>query len=343
MEYRKRCLKSLVFLLGYLGLCCAAGVLVAEGALHPGRRPLLGAEQMLAQRLADHYDSDLDDVTISSLDGTTLRGWSFRPRTGIGKAVVLLHGLGDNRLGMIAYAEMFLKWRFAVLLPDARAHGESGGPLATYGLLEAADIHRWARWLEETQHPSCIFALGESMGAAELLASLETKAEFCAVAAESPFSSFREIAYDRVGQFFHLGPWLGRTLLRPIVEAAFLYARWKYQLNFEHLSPEQSVAKTKVPVLLIHGTSDTNIPIRHSRRIAENSNALLWEIPDAEHCGAMSTTPQEFEQRLVGWFTGHSGSKIRSQQALSLTPPSNGRQRGRKGTSCGVATSLPFA
>jgi prolyl oligopeptidase family protein len=150
------------------------------------------------------------------------------------------------------------------------------------------------------------------------------------VAAESPFSSFREIAYDRVGQFFHLGPWLGRTLLRPIVEAAFLYARWKYQLNFEHLSPQESVAKTKVPVLLIHGTGDTNIPIRHSRRIAENSNALLWEVPDAEHCGAMSMTPKEFEQRLVGWFTEHSGSKIRWQQALSLTPRFDGRQRGRE-------------
>jgi hypothetical protein len=71
------------------------------------------------------------------------------------------------------------------------------------------------------------------MGAAQLLQSLPSEPRFSAVAVESPFSSFREIAYDRVGQFFHTGPWLGRTVLRSIVEAAFGYARLKYQLDFE--------------------------------------------------------------------------------------------------------------
>ena len=49
------------------------------------------------------------------------------------------------------------------------------------------------------------------MGAAQLLQSLDTHPHFCAVAAESPFANFREIAYDRMGQPFHLGPWVGRS------------------------------------------------------------------------------------------------------------------------------------
>lgn len=59
MRYRKSFFKGLLFLFGYLGLCCAAGVLVAEGTLHPGRRPLLAADQTLAQTLANRYNSDL--------------------------------------------------------------------------------------------------------------------------------------------------------------------------------------------------------------------------------------------------------------------------------------------
>ena len=40
-----------------------------------------------------------------------------------GNAAVLLHGLADNRLGMIGYAKLLLAHGYSVLLPDARAHG----------------------------------------------------------------------------------------------------------------------------------------------------------------------------------------------------------------------------
>jgi hypothetical protein len=226
---------------------------------------------------------------------------------GNGKAVILLHGLSDNRLGMIGYAELFMVHGFSILMPDARAHGASGGQLATYGLLESDDIRRWFDWLQQNQHPGCIFGFAESMGAAQILQSLQSEPHFCAVAAESPFSTFREIAYDRVGQFFHTGPWLGRTVLRPVVEVAFGYARWKYKMNFEQVSPERIVATTKVPVLLIHGQNDSNIPIRHSRRIAaDNPTLVLWEVPNADHCGAITTAHQELERKLTDWFNSHS-------------------------------------
>jgi len=298
---------------------------VAEGTLHPGRRPLLARDEMQAQGMAHNHDSELADVTISARDGATLNAWSIRPRKGSGKAVILLHGLSDNRLGMIGYAELLLVHGFTVLMPDARAHGASGGQLATYGLLESEDIRRWFDWLQQSQSPSCIFGFAESMGAAQLLQSLQTEPAFCAVAAESPFSSFREIAYDRVGQFFHTGPWLGRTILRPVVEVAFGYSRWKYKMNFEQVSPESIVAATKVPVLLIHGQIDSNIPIRHSRRIvAHNPTLTLWEVPNADHCGAISAAPREFEQKLVGWFDSHSSEQDQGTDRSSFrTVPVN--------------------
>jgi pimeloyl-ACP methyl ester carboxylesterase len=142
------------------------------------------------------------------------------------------------------------------------------------------------------------------MGAAQLLQSLSSEPRFCAIAAESSFSNFREVAYDRVGQFFRTGPWLGRTALRPVIEIAYSYTRWKYRLDMEKISPEDDIAATRVPVLLIHGQSDRNIPLRHSRRIhARNPNTLLWEVPGADHCGAISAARQELEERLARWFT----------------------------------------
>jgi alpha-beta hydrolase superfamily lysophospholipase len=285
------------FILGIL-----AGVFLTEATLHPGRRAQFPAEDTRARKIAAQYDSDLSEVSILAGDHATLRAWSLHPRHGNGNAIVAFHGIGDNRSGMLAYAEIFLHHGYDVLMPDARAHGTSEGALATFGLWEADDTRRWLSWLQSYEHPDCIYGFAESMGAAGLLQSLHQE-PFCAVVAESPFSSFREVAYDRVAQFFRTGPWLGRTILRPVVDFAFIYAKWKYKLDFEQVSPENSVAVAKVPVLLIHGQLDRNIPVRHSRRIAaRNSSIVLWEVPGADHCGAIGIALAEFERRVITWF-----------------------------------------
>jgi pimeloyl-ACP methyl ester carboxylesterase len=280
-----------------------AGIFLAEGALHPVRRPLLAIDQRQSTEMANSNASDLTDITIPAIDGVILRAWSLQPRKNFANVVILFHRLSDNRAGMIAYAQFFLRHGYDVLLPDARAHGMSGGEIATYGIRESNDLHRWVDWLELNQHPACIYGFAESMGAAGLLQSLRSESRFCAVAAESPFSTFREIAYDRVGQFFHTGPWVGRIILRPIVECAFIYAKWRYRLNFDLDSPEKAMESTKVPVLLIHGQVDSNIPVRHSRKIAAgNRNVALWEVPGADHCGAIGVAPVELERRVTEWF-----------------------------------------
>ena len=268
----------------------------------------------------DAIGAEIQDVSITTPDNVVLSAWIVQPRQSNGEAVLLLHGLADNRIGMTGYARLLLAHGFAVLLPDSRAHGRSGGALATYGLLERNDVHQWFDWLAAREHPRCIFGFGESMGAAQLLQSLNSGTHFCAVAVESPFSNFREIAYDRMGQPFHLGPWLGRTLLRPLVEVAFLRARWEFKLNMERISPEETPAASRIPVLLIHGQHDSNIPVRHSRRIKlRNPGVVLWEVPNADHCGAISAAPREFEQRLLDWFSIHSQQQTNRPHAFPNT------------------------
>jgi pimeloyl-ACP methyl ester carboxylesterase len=300
---------ALLALILYLTLCTIGGITLADATLHPARRPLTENEITAVRDQTRAQDADLTDVSITTRDHATLRAWLIHPHHPNGDAVLLLHGVGDNRLGMLGYAQLLLAHGFTVLLPDARAHGLSDGTLATYGLLERNDIRQWSDFLEAQipqgpEHSPCIFALGESMGAAQLLQSLDTDPHFCAVAAESPFANFREIAYDRMGQPFRLGPWVGQTVLRPLVEIAFLRARLKYNVDMQNISPENSAAATTIPILLIHGEVDSNIPLRHSLRIhAHAPNTQLWQVPAADHCGALSTAPQEFESRLLSWFS----------------------------------------
>jgi hypothetical protein len=294
----------------WLCSCMVIGIVAMQWALHPWRRALTPEAEALAQSIAAHNHAVLSEIAVTASDGAVLRGWNIRPLQGNGDAVILLHGVADNRMGMIGYADMLLHHGYAVLLPDARAHGTSGGGVATYGIKDADDIRRWYDWIEQAEAPHCIDGLGNSMGAALLLESLPATPGFCAVVVESPYASFREASYDRLAERVYAGAWLGRTLLRPAVEAGFLYARWKYGLDMEQDSPQNAVAASRVPVLLIHGKKDTNLPARHSEMIvAHNRTRIpaveLWEPAQAKHTGAAAAEPEEYARRLLGWFASH--------------------------------------
>lgn len=298
----------------WLVICAVAGVMAADWALHPARLPL--APDAEAQAAADH--AILEDVSLTADDGAVLQAWYIRPESGNGDAVILLHGQADNRTGMLGPSGLLLRHGYAVLLPDSRAQGVSGGAIATYGIKEAGDIRDWFNWLARTQSPRCIDGLGNSMGAAQLLQSLTVEPGFCAVVAESPFASFREASYDRIGEWLgaspRTGPWLGRTFFRPVVDFGFLYVRLRYSINLAQDDPAAAVAASRVPVLLIDGLRDNNLPPRNVELIrsasrGRNPNVALWEPQDAGHVGAFGADPKEYERRVVGWFQANHSAE----------------------------------
>jgi pimeloyl-ACP methyl ester carboxylesterase len=321
MNYRTPRRKWLYRIGVVLAILYAAGTIfggmwLGEVAVHPGRRPITPNDEKLVRLYAIENKIDFRDASIAARDGAAIRGWFFRPAEANGSTVILLHGVSDNRLGMLGYGRWLLANRYSVLLPDARAHGLSGGNIATYGLLESDDIHRWADWIRETERPSCIFGFGESMGAAQILQALSREPGFCAVVAESPFETFREVSYARFGEPFHLGPWLGRTFFWPTDEVGFLYVGMKYGLNLDLDSPKEAVRASTVPVLLIHGTSDRNIPFYNSKDIqaANPVRAVIWLVPGAVHCGAYDVNPEEFGRRILNWFSAHSAMSQKTKR-----------------------------
>ncbi len=299
-----RKISLLIFL--YLLLSAAAGIAIVEGSLKLYRRPIQHRAEA-AQYVVDHYSTQLQEIAVTASDGAVLRGWYVHPRDFNGDTVVLLHGITDNREGMAGFGRLFLNHGYAVLLPDARRHGESGGELATYGIKEAGDLHEWVSWLYAHDPPRCVYGLGESYGAALILQSLAREPRFCAVIAESSFSTAREMSYERVSGPFHLRAWFGKTVGYPMLRFAVLYTHWRYSINILQPSPEDAVLHSAVPVLLIHGENDISISPRHSQMIAAAAPAYvqLWLVPHAGHTMAWSTAHQEFETRVLGWFSAH--------------------------------------
>lgn len=290
----------------YIVLSALAGAVIADASLKLRRLPLRHPEAFAAT-IRREVQAELQDVSITAADGVVLKAWYVRPPRYNGNAVILLHGITDNREGVAGYGQLLLAHGYAVLLPDARRHGESGGELATYGVKEADDTHRWVSWICAHDPPQCIYGFGESYGAALMLESLAAENRFCAMAVESPFSTAREMSYERVSGPLHLQPWFGRTLGRPAIWSAEFYARLRYGIDLLQPSPLDAVTHSAVPVLLIHGAADRSISPRHSQWMANaaSDHVQLWLVPHAGHTMAWAAAHQEFETRLLGWFGSH--------------------------------------
>ena len=293
----------------YVACSVLSGIFLAEVALHPGRRPVLHERE--AQQIAADMHAQLSDVTIAAADGTPLAAWFAQPAQWNGDAVILLHGVSDNREGVGGFARLFLQHGYSVLLPDARAHGQSGGQLASYGLREAGDVHTWTDWLYAKQSPACVYGFGESMGAGIIVQSVKTEPRLCGVVAESAFGDFHEAAFDRIADKLDLTPSIAKLIFTPSVDIGFAYARWKYGVDMRQVSPAGAVRGSLVPVFLIHGLADVNLRPRESRLIqaANPAHVSLWLVPGAHHCGASAVAPEEFRTRVLQFLSAHEHTR----------------------------------
>ena len=122
--------------------------------------------------------------------GVSLRGWMMEASERRG-TVVLLHGLGDSRVSMLARAQFLRRAGYSSLLYDSRAHGESGGEWVTFGALESEDLRSVLRWRRE-QHPGePIAVIGTSLGGASAVVA-DPPLEVDALVVEAAYASIEE-------------------------------------------------------------------------------------------------------------------------------------------------------
>jgi len=293
-----------ILLVTLLAAEALAGNGVGGGILHPPRREL--TPEMVAQADAafTRVHAAREAFEVVAADGVRLRGWIVRAAPGIatGDWVLLYHGQADNRAGMIGQAEMLLRHGDSVVMMDARGHGASEGNMVTYGWLERNDSRAIVDALAAQEHPHCLFASGESMGASAALQSAGVEPRIEAVVAESAFRNLREAAYDYAG--LHVSPLLGKTLFRPVVMIGLPGAEKEGGFRAEDVSPEKAVAARAFPVLLICGLDDRTIPARHTRAIyaAAIGPKQMWLVPGAGHTEVQGRAPEEFERRVTQFF-----------------------------------------
>ena len=243
-----------------------------------------------------------EDFQVLARDGATLRGWKVRAAQPNGDWILLFHGVGDNRSGVLEHSLILLHAGYNAVMMDARAHGESEGAMATYGWIERHDTQAIVDALEATEHPRHLFALGESMGAGIALQSAAIEPRIEAVVAEAPFANLREASYDYAG--LRRSPWLGKTLFAPGTWTMIYRAEHIANLPAAEVSPMKAVAARAFPVLLICDGAAVALPCRHTKMIfdAAIGRKEMWIVPEADHTAALGYQPEEFRRRVLAFF-----------------------------------------
>ena len=143
-----------------------------------------------------------------------------------------------------------------------------------------------------------IGALGFSLSASTFLI---TDTDIKAIVAESPYANLDAM----ISQSYKIFP--GFTKI-PFVWITRSLAKIVFGMNTEDISPENSIQNLNVPVLLIHGEKDSQIPVENSKKIYELSNkniTELWLVENADHGQVHYLNSEEYEKKILKFFQKH--------------------------------------
>lgn len=202
-----------------------------------------------------------EDVYQRSFDGLKLHASFFpaiKEETGKKRAVICFHGYTSKGLADFAgLTDYYFRHGFAMLHPDARAHGDSEGKYIGFGCLDRQDALGWIDWMiQKCGEDTEIFLHGISMGGATVLMASGWKLppQVKGIISDCGFTSPKEVFTHVLHTMYHLPAF-------PLIPAADIVNRKLAGYGMDECNAKREVARAKVPILFIHGENDTFVPV----------------------------------------------------------------------------------
>ncbi len=260
-----------------------------------------------------------EDVEISAIDGSTIRGCYLRTEASERKGVILF-GLefGSNRWSCRPYCEELLKTGYDVFAFEPRSQGESDkvagyDPLQWLTRYELDDTLTAVEYLRQRPDADAngigFFGISKG-GSAGLMAASKhgyircvvTDGAFATVGTMIPFMRKFATIYSNNKRMQNLLP---DYFYRVFAQSGVASVARKRHVEYMHLEP--IMKRLKRPLMMIHGEKDSYIKVAMAedlfRRAAQPKR--FWIVPGARHNQALHLAGQEYHDTVRGFFDYH--------------------------------------
>ena len=210
----------------------------------------------IQERKEAMLNEEHSDKWIISKDGLKLHATWF-PQSDCKKIVICFHGYTSE--GLNDYSTLALFYRghgFNLMIVDERAHGRSEGTYIGFGCLDRKDAVLWIEeMIKYLGEEAEILLHGDSMGGATVLmtAGLLLPSQVKAIVSDCAFTSAWEVFQSVLKNSYHLPAF-------PILHTANEMVKKKAGYGLKDCNAKEEVAKTKLPILFLHGKEDTFVP-----------------------------------------------------------------------------------
>lgn len=291
---RRRLLRPLA------GLALAASAGLAGGAWL-GARHISGPRRPAMDYSFTPFEvgiEDAEDVSFAASDGARLAGW-WLERPGSERVVVMCHGHRGSKADLLGIGPGLWRAGNTVLMFDFRGNGGSGDGPQSLAHYEQRDLAAATDLAARRRPDAEICLVGFSMGAATSILVAAGDARVAKVVADSPFADMRGVIEAAV-RGWRLPP-------VPLVALADRATQIGYGYRFSDVAPIDVVARIAPrPLLIVHGTQDTVIPVEHARRLAAaaGSGSRLEIVAGVGHCGAYFADRPGYIARVADFLAG---------------------------------------
>lgn len=273
------------------------GIVAPVGLWYLRLHPFHGAIEDDPGRLGIAFEP----VAFTSLtDGAPLRGWHMPAPAPTGRAIVIVPGIDDDRLvdGVtLGLAPTLLDAGFDVLAFDLRGEGESGGEPITFGAREQDDV-LGAVALARARGAKHVGVLGFSLGAGASILATAASNEIDALVTDSAFAELTDTLRHGLEVNLHLPA--------PVATYALLFYPLLSGTDPATVSPVSVIGSIAPrPVLLIHGTADTTVPVGDSERLlraAATATTERWLVEGGKHTHSYFVDPAAYTSRVTTFF-----------------------------------------
>lgn len=195
-------------------------------------------------------DSTFATVYLKTKDSLKLEAWYIEADSSRG-TVILFHGHGGNKSGIMKEAESFHKMYYNTLLVDFRAHGSSEGNTCTIGYDESEDVKLAYDHIKNKGEKNIVL-WGISMGASTITKAIKDyQFEPSKVILEMPFGTIKDAVHGRL-KIMGLPP-------EPIGTLLTFWGGTEHGFWAFGMKPQEYVSSIKCPVLLQWGRNDPRV------------------------------------------------------------------------------------